>query len=96
MDDFSGLLEQDANQSDPASAHELNRSFGYFWNGKSIWGAVGDAIEIGKINRAPNNSATMFISPASGPEICTSRCPYPPPKHENVISLQKIAFPKSN
>ncbi|USP16233.1 hypothetical protein [Vibrio gazogenes] len=71
MDDFSGLLEQDANQSDPASTHELNRSFGYFWNAKSIWGAVGDAIEIGKINRAPNRCTSIFNLTSLRPQILT-------------------------
>ena len=43
-----------ANKSDPASVHELNRSFGYFWNAKSTWGAFGDAIEIEESDCAPN------------------------------------------
>ncbi|SJN57512.1 hypothetical protein BQ6471_02573 [Vibrio gazogenes] len=31
MDDFSGLLEQDANQSDPDNAHRTQKdAFGYF------------------------------------------------------------------
>ncbi|WP_157721428.1 hypothetical protein [Vibrio gazogenes] len=56
MDEFLAFREQERIKATLIMCAELKLR--HFWVllllGKSIWGAFGDAIEIGKINRAPN------------------------------------------
>ncbi|WP_182288962.1 hypothetical protein [Vibrio spartinae] len=51
----------------------LNSNSRHFWGllllGKSLWGAVEEAIEIDKSNRAPNHCTSIFISQPPAPNF---------------------------